>query len=496
MLPWAVGVGSLVVQTHLSYAYLVPALGVWGLRRLLPHQPALGRARAVGRGAGRDAARAWSRVLVVTAVVVVAVLGPTGLGGVHRPGRRQHHPPGARALEQLDGAVDRLRPRRRGSWPPCSRCRRGGCGPSFNDAFVSADGGPNAGPGGIGVASLPSLALALGGPARARGRSSRCACGTRVGAETPRARRARRHRGDRASSSASTPPAQIPRTVFGVAPHQFRWIWPLAAFIDVRGRWPPSRGRVIAELVRPPGRRARRRRCVAVTALVAVLNLPDLPRCTPARPRTRTPIPVVRDLDSPARTGSTSTGRCSTTSTACSSPSRTAPRSWPSCSGAASRSSSTSTASSASSARTGATTGPTREYRIFYRIGEDTLETPPGATPRRVPPRARRRRSTTSSTGSRSRSPTRCEPGGLKLTPFGAAPRSPTGRYAVLGRGAARRRDRGGRVQVPAVHQRVRGRGARRASRRGRRGSRATWSSSAGGTTKRSRSSSRRSASR
>ena len=30
-LPWTLGIGSLIVQTHLSYALLVPALGVWGL---------------------------------------------------------------------------------------------------------------------------------------------------------------------------------------------------------------------------------------------------------------------------------------------------------------------------------------------------------------------------------------------------------------------------------------------------------------------------------
>jgi hypothetical protein len=69
MLPWAVGLGSLIVQTHVVYALLVPALGLWGVA-------VAGTRWWRGRRAdpqGWPGERRRGRRLVVVAAVVAAV---------------------------------------------------------------------------------------------------------------------------------------------------------------------------------------------------------------------------------------------------------------------------------------------------------------------------------------------------------------------------------------------------------------------------------------
>lgn len=66
LLPWAAGVGSLLVQTHLSYLIIAPLLGLWGV---VGFAVATGRAR---RGEGSDR-RSW-RALRAPAALTIAVL--------------------------------------------------------------------------------------------------------------------------------------------------------------------------------------------------------------------------------------------------------------------------------------------------------------------------------------------------------------------------------------------------------------------------------------
>ncbi len=290
MLPWAVGVGSLVVETHLTYAYLVPALGLWGVagyfltsRRWAGHE----RSNAVRKG--RRAS--WWRVVSVTAVVVVL--------GWAQPVWEQFTGPG-------DGNITRLVESLSTSHAAPIGFDRGTrlvatvlalppwwLRPSFNDAFAPAEGGSHAGPGGIGVASLPSLPLAIGGLLVIAAIFVICA------------RDARRRRDTEARRAVTTAAIAIlvglytagtvPRTVFGVAPHQFRWIWPVAAFMTFAAL--ATYGARVLQL--SSGRRAGVLvvSFVGITALVAVLNLPTY-RAHAGPTADSYAIPVVRDLDS------------------------------------------------------------------------------------------------------------------------------------------------------------------------------------------------------
>ena len=67
-LPWLVGVGSLVLQTHLSYVLLVPALAGWAVAGLVLD---LRRAHAVDRQRGRELDRRARRAGAIAAIVFV-----------------------------------------------------------------------------------------------------------------------------------------------------------------------------------------------------------------------------------------------------------------------------------------------------------------------------------------------------------------------------------------------------------------------------------------
>jgi hypothetical protein len=100
--------------------------------------------------------------------------------------------------------------------------------PAFNDAFVAASGGNTAGPGGIGVAHLPSLTTAILG-LLAFAAVMAVAYWDAVRRKDTEIRRAIVTAAIAIVLGCYTA-GQIPRTVFGVAPHQFRWIWPVSAF--------------------------------------------------------------------------------------------------------------------------------------------------------------------------------------------------------------------------------------------------------------------------
>src|SRR5204862_197854 len=66
-LPWAVLVASLIVETHLSYAVLVPVLGLWGVGALAW---SVARRRRDEPDRWPDERRRLRRIAVVTGVVV------------------------------------------------------------------------------------------------------------------------------------------------------------------------------------------------------------------------------------------------------------------------------------------------------------------------------------------------------------------------------------------------------------------------------------------
>lgn len=80
-LPFAAGVGSLLVQSHLSYAYVVPAVGVVAVVGLV------GSARGLGGEQRRQELAAHARAGIVTGVVLVACWTPPLLEQLFGEGR-------------------------------------------------------------------------------------------------------------------------------------------------------------------------------------------------------------------------------------------------------------------------------------------------------------------------------------------------------------------------------------------------------------------------
>jgi len=211
-LPLAAGIGSLVVQTHLSYALLVPLLGAWGIVGLV-----------IGlRGQRRRERHAWparrARALRAAAAggVVLAVCWI-------QPLIEEFTSDGPGNLTRL---VDSARSSKAGtiglgfgtrvvatvvSLPPWW------FRPSLKDAFAPGWHEPSLG---STVLSLVVLVAVLGWCAwvslRRRDRVSSWALGTAVVGLL----------------AAFVTAWQGPVTVFGnVTPHTFRWLWPLGAFV-------------------------------------------------------------------------------------------------------------------------------------------------------------------------------------------------------------------------------------------------------------------------
>jgi hypothetical protein len=251
-LPFAVGVGSLVVQTHLSYVLLVPLLGAWGILGLAV---ALGRERGQTPDAWSDRRRRALRYSAVGGVVLaVCWIQPLieqftsdGRGNITRLLDSARSPTdtigfgfGTRVLATVV------------SLPPWW------FRPSMNDAFVTGWHAPSLV---SAVFSLAILAVVFAG------------CGWDS-----------RRRQDRVSTWALATAAVAvaiglltagrgPVTAFGkVTSHSFRWLWPLGAFVFLA---------VAVSLGRRLARRAMASAAVALvgvftlaTVAVAALNLP------------------------------------------------------------------------------------------------------------------------------------------------------------------------------------------------------------------------------
>jgi hypothetical protein len=251
VLPWAAAVGSLVLQTHLSYALLVPALGAWALAGLVLFVRRRRREDPLAWPALRRRCLRW--VVVAVGVLVVCWIPPlleqlgSGEGNLTRlargygasDGETIGYDLGARML----AAVVALPP----AW----------LRPSFAEAFLPFEGW-----------RPPSLAVAV------------AALGLVGAALVVLGRLAWRH-GDldvtRALATAGLLLAvglatvvRAPTGTYGLAPHQYRWLWPLGAFISFA---------VLAALIRFFARSPERaawlvRGSLVVTGVLVVANLP------------------------------------------------------------------------------------------------------------------------------------------------------------------------------------------------------------------------------
>ncbi len=258
-LPWAVGAGSLLVQTHLSYAFLVPILLAWAIVVLALE---LRRVRRDDADSWPDRRRRAQWVAAIAGIVFVAswiqpliqqLTGEEGnlsqlvegLGG-------SKETIGFGRGSQLVASVVAVPP----SW----------LRPSFVETFDESAGWRPPSPA-LTALSLVLLAAVL----------VACAWGAR-------------RRGDRPALLAiATATVGLlgglltvgrgPLSFFGITSHQFRWLWPLSAFavfavIVVACGWFPLLGRFrrfgrgARDAVWPVGVFA------AVTLVFVVLNLP------------------------------------------------------------------------------------------------------------------------------------------------------------------------------------------------------------------------------
>jgi hypothetical protein len=280
LLPWAVGVTSLIVQTHLSYAVLLVALSGWGLVGLALF---LRRQRRAGsptwdplrRAAVRSAG--WSMVVAAAcwSQPVLEQLTGEGEGNLSRLAANMAVSEGRVGVRLGTRIVaDVLVP------PFWLR-------PSYGEAL---ERDPVVAPGadpltsldpGFGLAAallvgLVAVLLVVGLDARRRGdRTSAAAVSTALVA----------------GAAGLVTAWNLPFGFFGVSAHQFRWLWPVAAFVTLalvtalvrRTSAPGSSGRAVLVLT-------------VVTAVVAVANLPtNNQRTGPSRDDWA--IPVVRELN-------------------------------------------------------------------------------------------------------------------------------------------------------------------------------------------------------
>ena len=260
MLPFAVGVASLVLQTHLSYAVLVPVLAVWGAGTLA--WSIRGRRRADPDGWPPLRRKVRRTVLVSTVLFVVLWLPPFIEEAVH--GR--------------DGNLSLLvstlgKPKQNIGWNIGSRLVASVLAlppwwlrPSFGNAFVpKSDGRPLSGVQPE-LAQVPSIVAAL------------VSLAVVIGALALLCRYARRHADHTAVALLATAlvatggalltAASLPIGFFGIAPHQFRWLWPISVFMLFAALLTLARRRPPVDTTRLTGAFA------VGTLVLSLLNLP------------------------------------------------------------------------------------------------------------------------------------------------------------------------------------------------------------------------------
>lgn len=220
-LPWTVGIASLIVQTHLSYAILVAALGAWGVVGLIL---ALRRRHRAEPSAWPRLLRTTSRATIAAVVVLALCWAQPLVEQVTGEGEGNL----TRLAANAGGSPDTIGP------ALGTRLVAGVVAtppwwlrPSFEETLLPSDEAEAIGLG-IRLPDLPSETTA----------ASLLAA---VGAVLLACWLLARHLADRTGSAAAVTAgvwllaglataSSIPRGFFGIAPHQFRWLWPLAAF--------------------------------------------------------------------------------------------------------------------------------------------------------------------------------------------------------------------------------------------------------------------------
>jgi hypothetical protein len=248
-LPWAAAVGSLVLQTHLSHALLVPVLGTWAGICLLVD----------ARGAGREAQRRATKMLALAGAVLALCWSQplweqlTGSGS----GNLSRLLTSAGGGDAKLGFSVALRIAAMVLTIPAWWLQ-----PSFSDAWLPSTGDTRPE-----QSELPSILGAMTGLTL---------LAAVVAAAAWLARRGHDRDGGRALAIACLALAMgvitaaiVPIGVFGISPHQFRWLWPIAAFTTFA---------VGATVVRALATSDRRRgwlvgAAVVGTSVVAILTL-------------------------------------------------------------------------------------------------------------------------------------------------------------------------------------------------------------------------------
>lgn len=279
-LPWAFGVGSLVIQTNLTYAVMVPALLIWAVGGLVLEVRRSGHVPDRGPVEHAPLLRSALVSAVVLAVSwaqpLIEQVSGEGDGNLTRLVRGLGESPegmGSSQAVQMVAKVVALPP----WW----------FRPSFSGAFpLAAFGNP-----------LPALGLAVAALAVLSAVLVGCALDAR-------------RRDDRESLSAVMTGAllvglglltatQSPTSRYGTIAYQTRWLWPLASFVTLAvatafvRRWTQPGGRV-GPLVGV---------FALATVVVAVVNLPMSNQGTviaSTLPASRDVLSQLDDLDLPA----------------------------------------------------------------------------------------------------------------------------------------------------------------------------------------------------
>lgn len=248
LLPWAVAVASLIVQTHVGYALLVPALGAAGVAALV----ARAWRRRAGEGWPSTRARLVRSASLAAVVAVVCWAQPVleqlfgdGRGNLSRLASgfgATGDKVGLRDSPRFVAQVVALPP----WWGR----------PSMAEAFGEVGEGHVLASGGAAVAGLVAVAALL----------------------VVAGRLAWRRRADADATLAATglftvvlaliAAATMPLGLFGVAAHHVRWLWPVSTFVTVA---------VLVPLLGGGGTALRRAGTIGLTGAAVILGAVTLP---------------------------------------------------------------------------------------------------------------------------------------------------------------------------------------------------------------------------
>lgn len=271
VLPLGALVGSLLLQSHLSYALLVPALALWGVAGLVLATRRLRRDTTVPSPPTRNLGRPFGLAGVVLAVCwakpLIEQFNPRGGGNmallVETATTTEVPTLGLDFGARIVATVVALPP----WWVR----------PSFGDDFQTLSWSPPST--GAAVVSLLVVAVVLGACLLVARRHGDGVAGPLTGTVVV------------GLLVALGTAARAPESGFGIAPHQFRWLWPLAALAVL------AVGVTAVRRLRPDGGAARVTLGAGLVG-VAVLALLGLPAANmEVGPNTvEKAMPVLRDI--------------------------------------------------------------------------------------------------------------------------------------------------------------------------------------------------------